>query len=39
MENHRKKIVIHYFALLREQRGCASADDETAARTPLPLHP
>ena len=38
MENHRKKIVIHYFALLREQRGCASEEVETAARTPLELY-
>lgn len=38
MENRRKKIVIHYFALLREERGCASEEVESAARTPLELY-
>jgi molybdopterin converting factor subunit 1 len=33
-----KKISVHYFALLREQRGCSREVLETSAETPLALY-
>lgn len=38
MENQRKKIVVRYFAILRQERGRADEEVESYARTPLELY-